>query len=56
MLLEAFLTWNSVIYFQCEINRGIRVAPKVGAIMIGQKLIKTADFGGLGMNWEKSSV
>ena len=37
MLLEVFLTWNSVIQcFQCEVNRGIRIAPSVGDILIEQ--------------------
>ena len=38
MLLEAFLIWNSIISsIQCEINRDIRIAPNVGAIVIEPK-------------------
>ena len=41
ILLEAFLIWNSVISsFQCQINRGIRIAPNVGAVLIGKSDVK----------------
>ena len=55
MLLEAFLIYNSVISSnQCEINGGIRIAPNVGTILMGQNGVKIDEFWRLGMIQEKA--
>ena len=34
--------------FQCEVNAGIRIAPNVGAILMGQNDVLIADFWWIG--------
>ena len=51
MLFEEFLMWKSVkSSFQCEIKERMRIAPNVGAILVGQNDVKIDDFWGLGMS------